>query len=84
MMDSDLFLFGMKLARQHGNVEFFDADFSTTLLVASPTFSENTLLGCCEMINQRLLQNGFDSETLAVGKLKGIDDFDLGNIVVRG
>ena len=31
MMDTALFLFGMKLYRQEGSVEFYDADFANTL-----------------------------------------------------
>ena len=33
MMNTDLFLFGMKLGKHYGNIEFFDADFSNTIVV---------------------------------------------------
>lgn len=32
MMDTALFLFGMKIHRHMFNIEFFDADFANTLL----------------------------------------------------
>jgi hypothetical protein len=35
MMQTPLFLFGMKLYRQEGHLEFFDADFCNTILVKS-------------------------------------------------
>ena len=33
MMDTPLFLFGMKLHRHYYNIEFYDADFANTLLI---------------------------------------------------
>ena len=35
MMSTPLFLFGMKLFRQEGFIEFFDADFCNTITVES-------------------------------------------------
>lgn len=43
MMSTPLFLFGMKLFRQQGFVEFFDADFCNTILVTSKAFTDKTL-----------------------------------------
>lgn len=47
MMDTPLFLFGMKLNRQLLNVEFFDADFCNTLLIQSESFTDQSLGDCC-------------------------------------
>ena len=33
MMNTPLFLFGMKLFRQTGHLEFFDADFCNTIII---------------------------------------------------
>lgn len=82
-MDTALFLFGMKLHRQDGSVEFFDADFSNTLTVKSGAFEERTLGDCCKIINEVLESTGFVSKNMTVGALKGIDDFDLRNVLVR-
>ena len=38
MMDSAMFLFGLKLHRQEGHVRFYDADFLNTMSVKSPLF----------------------------------------------
>lgn len=46
MMDTALFLFGMKLHRQIGSVEFYDADFCNTLTITSPYFVDKTLADC--------------------------------------
>jgi adenine-specific DNA methylase len=51
MMDTPLFLFGMKIHRHQFNVEFFDADFANTLLIESQTFTDKTLGECCKIIN---------------------------------
>lgn len=83
MMDTPLFLFGMKLHRQQGHLEFFDADFCNTIMVQSPSFAGLTLGECCKIINETLRKSGFGQEGLHVGKLKDIDDFDLSKIVVR-
>ena len=83
MMDTALFLFGMKLHRQHGNIEFFDADFSNTIIVNTPYFIDKTLADCNKIINESLRLSGFEGDLLEVGQLKDIDDFDLNNIVVR-
>lgn len=82
-MDTSLFLFGMKLHRQVGSIEFFDADFSNTLIVKSQYFTDKTLEDCNKIINEVLRISGFAGELLEVGKLRDIDDFDLNKIVVR-
>lgn len=82
-MDTSLFLFGMKLHRQVGSIEFFDADFSNTLIVKSQYFTDKTLEDCNKIINEVLRISGFTGELLEVGKLRDIDDFDLNKIVVR-
>ncbi len=38
MMDTALYLFGMKLYRQKNSIEFFDADFMNTIYVKSDDF----------------------------------------------
>lgn len=38
MMDTALYLFGMKLYRQEGSIEFFDADFMNTIKIKSKDF----------------------------------------------
>jgi hypothetical protein len=38
----------------------------------------------CTIINDILGSRGYLGELLSVGKLKGIDDFDLGDVNVRG
>jgi hypothetical protein len=83
MMNSPLFLFGMKLYRQQGHLEFFDADFCNTIMVQCPSFTGLTLGECCEIVNEHLRRNGFNNEGVKVGKLKDIDDFDLSKILVR-
>jgi hypothetical protein len=83
MMDTPLFLFGMKMQKQFGNIEFFDADFSNTILVSSMGFIDKTLRECCDMINASLKKSGFVSDELLVGQLKGVNDFDLSGIQVR-
>jgi len=83
MMDTALFLFGMKLHRQVGSIEFFDADFSNTITINSPYFVDKTLSDCNKVINETLRLSGFSGNLLEVGKLKDIDDFDLNQIVVR-
>jgi hypothetical protein len=55
MMDTALFLFGMKLHKQVGSTEFFDADFSNTITVQSSYFTDKTLSDCNKVINQVLL-----------------------------
>ena len=82
-MDTSLFLFGMKLHRQEGAIEFFDADFSNTICVRSAAFEDQTLGDSCKIINEVLESTGFNSKNLTIGTLKGIDDFDLRNVLVR-
>ena len=77
MMDTALFLFGMKLHRQIGSIEFFDADFSNTIIVKSQYFTDKTLADCNKVINETLRLNGFTGDLLEVGQLKDIEDFDL-------
>lgn len=77
MMDTALFLFGMKLHRQIGSIEFYDADFSNTLIVKSAYFTDKTLADCKKVINEALRLSGFSGELLEVGSLKDIEDFDL-------
>lgn len=83
MMDTALFLFGMKLYRQDKSIEFFDADFSNTITVNSPMFAQKTLYDCMCIINEALTLSGFSGELLEVGELKDIHDFDMQKIVVR-
>ena len=40
MMDTAMFLFGLKLHRQDDHVKFYDADFLNTIQVSSPLFYE--------------------------------------------
>ena len=83
MMDTALFLFGMKMHQQEGNIEFFDADFSNTLTVYSPFFFDKSLRDCCLIVNETLLTSGYSGRLMEVGKLKEISDYDLNNIVLR-
>ena len=84
MMSTPLFLFGMKLFRQQGFIEFFDADFCNTITVQSNSFTEKTLGECCNSINSLLVKAGFKGKLLHVGNLKGLGDgFDLKKILVR-
>lgn len=85
MMNTPLFLFGMKLYHQIGHMEFFDADFCNTVLVRSDELVDRTLREANQIINEMLLKAGFEGELLKIGKLKdlGSDEFDLGRILVR-
>ena len=83
MMDTALFLFGMKLHRQVGSIEFFDADFSNTITVYSDYLIDKSLYDCSKIINETLRSSGFTGKLLEVGQLKDINDYDLNNIVVR-
>lgn len=83
MMDTALFLFGMKLHRQVGSVEFFDADLANTIQVSGPYLVDKTLGECLLIINETLLQASFTGPRLEVGTLSGIEDFNLANIQVR-
>jgi hypothetical protein len=77
MMDTALFLFGMKLHNQQGSIEFYDADFCNTLTISSPYFVDKSLADCQKVINESLRLSGFSGSLLQVGTLKDIDDFDL-------
>ena len=84
MMNTPLFLFGMKLFRQNGHLEFFDADFCNTILVKSEDLVDTTLRDTCSILNEMLTKAGFEGNLLKVGKLKDLaGDFDLGKILVR-
>lgn len=83
MMQTPLFLFGMKLFRQDGHLEFFDADFCNTILVKSQPLVDLTLRDVCNIINEMLVKSGFEGNLLKIGKLKDLEDFDLGKILVR-
>jgi hypothetical protein len=84
MMRTPLFLFGMKLHRQEGHMEFFDADLCNTVLVSSDALVDLTLADACHLVNESLLKAGFEGNLLQVGKLKDLSqDFDLGKILVR-
>lgn len=43
MMDTALYLFGMKLYRQKESIEFFDADFLNIIYVKSDDFVDKSL-----------------------------------------
>ena len=60
MMSTPLFLFGMKLYRQLGSIEFFDADFCTTLLIKSVSFDDRPLGEVCEIINEALVKSNYE------------------------
>jgi len=77
MMDTALFLFGMKLYRQHGSTQFLDADFCNSLVVRSTDFFDKELGYACNIINEILINCGFSGNCLQVGKLKDINDFNL-------
>ena len=64
MMNTPLFLFGMKLFRQEGHMEFFDADFCNTVLVRSEGFVDINLRDTCILINELLIKGGFEGELL--------------------
>ena len=82
MMDTALFLFGLKLHRQEGHVKFHDADFLNTLYIQSVLFEDQTLGDCCRLINEVLSNAGYQGRLFSVGQLKEIDDFNLGEAVV--
>ena len=52
LMNTPLFLFGMKLHQQKDHIKFFDADFCNTITVESNDFLDQTLGDCCNMINE--------------------------------
>lgn len=51
MMETPMFLFGLKLARMPGNIEFFDADFCNAIQINSFLFKGLNLDTCCQLIN---------------------------------
>ena len=67
MMDTALFLFGMKLHRQEDNVKFYDTDFLNTLQVFSTIFYEKTLGDVCNIVNEALSNAGFTGGLFEVG-----------------
>ena len=74
----------MKLFRQTGHLEFFDADFCNTIIIKQDDFVDLTLREVCGIINEMLQKTGFDGDLLKIGKLKDLgDEFDLGKILVR-
>lgn len=77
MMDTALFLFGMRLFSMKGNIRFYDSDFLNTVMVSSPIFENRTLGECCQIINDALRTSGFPGKALTVGTLKDLSDFDL-------
>jgi hypothetical protein len=64
-------------------MEFFDADFCNTILVQSEQVVDMTLRDVNIVINEILVKAGFEGELLKIGKLKDLEDFDLGKILVR-
>ena len=82
MMDTALFLFGLKLHRQDGHVRFHDADFLNTLYIQSDLFEDQTLGDCCRLINEVLSSAGYAGNLFTIGQLKEIDDFNLGDAVI--
>ena len=67
MMDHPLYLFGLKLYDMPHAVEFFDADFSNTLVVRSDGFEDMSLRECCSWLNSALSGGGFKGADLMVG-----------------
>ena len=82
MMDTALFLFGLKMHRQEGHVKFYDADFLNTMQVSSPLFQNRTLGDCCSIVNEALSSSGFSGNLFDVGQLREIDDFDLRSAMI--
>ena len=82
MMDTAMFLFGLKLHRQEGHIKFYDADFLNSLHVSSQLFGERTLGDCCKMVNEALNNAGYKGKLFEVGQLKEIDDYKLSEAMV--
>jgi hypothetical protein len=82
MMDTALYLFGMKLYRQKDSIEFFDADFMNTIYVRSDEFKGKTLQACCNIVNEYLTAHGTVGTNFKVVRLTNLEDFDLGGVVV--
>ena len=66
-----------------GSTEFFDADFATALTIKCDYFDQKSLSEVNKLINDTLESSGYLGEMLNVGKLKDIDDFNLGDVLVR-
>ena len=82
MMDTAMFLFGLKLHRQEGHIKFYDADFLNSLHVSSQLFSERTLGDCCKLVNEALSNAGYKGKLFEVGQLREIDDYKLSEAMV--
>ena len=82
MMDTALFLFGLKLHRQEDHIKFYDADFLNTIQISSTLFYDRTLGDCCNMVNEALNNFGFSGSLFEVGQLREIDDFKLSEAMV--
>ena len=82
MMDTALYLFGLKLYRQQESIEFFDADFMNTIYVKSDEFQGKTLNACCNLINEFLSAHGYDGNLLKVVNISNLQDFNLGEVIV--
>lgn len=82
MMDTALYLFGMKLYRQKDCIEFFDADFMNTIYIKSEDFNGKTLQACCNFINEYLFARGAQETQFKVARLSNLEDFDIGGVVV--
>lgn len=82
MMDTSLFLFGLKLHRQENHIEFYDSDLLNAIQVSSSAFQDRTLGDCCNMVNEALSNSGFLGNLLEVGSLREITDFDLRDALV--
>lgn len=82
MMDTALYLFGMKLYKQEGSIEFFDADFMNAIKIKSDQFQGMSLRHCCNMINEFLTSHEYKGKLFTIPKLTSLDDFDLGNVNV--
>ena len=78
-----MFLFGMKMHRQIGSIEFSDADFANTLSIHSKSFAGKSLEECCHIINHCLRDSGFAQDMMKVPTFKQIDDFELKHIRVN-
>lgn len=77
MMDTALFLFGLKMHKQEGHVKFYDADFLNVVQISSTLFYDRELGDCCRLVNEALSDAGFSGRLFEVGQLREIDDFNL-------
>ena len=60
MMNTPLFLFGMKLYRQIGTMEFFDAEFCNTIMLKTDAVVDMSLKDACHIVNEVLTKAGFE------------------------